>query len=277
VELTIGERARMRSTDNLDAWRYLSKGVGYSQSFSKEGMIKARELYKKALEKDPEFAGAVTALAWTHLNDARFGYTNSRRESFKRAVVLANKSVTMDENQPFVHDLLGYLYLIQKQYDKAVEEGRKSIALGPSRAIGHLLFGEVLVRTGHFEEAVPMCEKAIRLQPHTPLFYFGNLMNAYYWVERYEESLVAARRLIDQGRKTGFKMGERWGYWGSARAKVKLGRESEAQEDFAKFLEIATGWTWDSDRRNTLYKPEIIEQEHQDMRSLRLPGHASSQ
>ena len=67
------------------------------------------------------------------------------------------------------------------------------------------------------------------------------------------------------------------GYWGSARAKVKLGRESEAQEDFAKFLEIATGWTWDLDRRNTLYKPEIIEREHQDMRSLRIPGHPSSQ
>ena len=122
-----------------------------------------------------------------------------------------------------------------------------------------------------------MCEKSIRLQPHTPTFYFANMGTAYYWVGRYEESLVAARRLIDQGRKTGFKMGERWGYWGSARAKVKLGKESEAQEDFAKFLEIATGWTWNSDRRNTLYKPEIIEQEHQDMRSLRLPGHASSQ
>jgi len=277
VELTLGERARMRGTDNLDAWRYLSKGAGYSRSFSKEGLIKTRELYKKALEKDPEFAGAVTALAWTHLNDVRFGYTNSRRESFKRAVVLANKSVTMDENQPLIHDLLAYLYLLQKQYDKAVEEGEKSIALGPSRAVGHIMFGEVLYRTGHFEEAVPMCEKAIRLQPHTPIYYFGMLMNVYYWVERYEESLAVARKLIDQSHKTGFKMGERWGYWGSARAKVKLGRESEAQEDFANFLEIATGWTWDLDRRNTLYKPEIIEREHQDMRSLRIPGHPSSQ
>ena len=101
--------------------------------------------------------------------------------------------------------------------------------------------------------------------------------NAYYWVGRYEDSLTESNRVIDIGQKTGAKFFERVGYWCSARAKVKLGRESEAQEDFAKFLEIATGWTWESDRRNTLYKPEIIDQEHQDMRILRIPGHPSSQ
>ncbi len=277
VELTSGEQARIRTTDNFDAWRLASKGTGFFQKFSKESMAISREFFEKALEKDPEFAGAVTLLAWTHFNDARLGYTNSRRESFKRAVELANKSVAMDENQPLIHDLLAYLYLIRKQYDKAVEEGRKSLALGPNRAMGHILFGEVLFRTGHFEEAVHMCEKAIRLQPHTPPFYFGNLMSAYYWVGRYEDSLAVAKRLIDKGQKTGVRSFERWGYWGSARAKVKLGRESKAQEDFAKYLEIATGWTWELDRRNTLYKPEIIEKEHHDMRSLRLPDHASSQ
>jgi adenylate cyclase len=115
VELTKGEQARIRTTDNLDAWRYVSKAEKYFLTRSKEGMAKSRELYKKALEIDPEFAGAVTMLAWTHWNDARFGYTKSRRDSFKRAVELANKSVAMDENQPFVHDLLAHLYLIRKQ------------------------------------------------------------------------------------------------------------------------------------------------------------------
>ena len=104
-----------------------------------------------------------------------------------------------------------------------------------------------------------------------------DLCTAYYWVGHYEESLALAEKLIDKSQKTGFRTGERWGYWGSARAKVRLGRELEAKEDFAKFLELAPGWTWKSDLRNTLYKPEIIAQEHQDMLVLRLPGHPSSQ
>jgi adenylate cyclase len=275
VELTEGQQARIRTTDNLDAWRYLSKGVGIFQKFSKEGMAQSRELFKKALEIDPEFVGAVTMLAWTHYNDARFGYTESRRDSFKRAVELANKSLAMDENKPLVHDLLAELNLIRKQYDKAVEEGRKSIDLGPNRATGHNLFCHVLYRTGNFEEAVQMCEKSIRLQPHTPTFYHANMMTAYYWVGRYEDSLNEAKRIIDKGRKTGARIYERWGYWGSIRAKVRLGRVREAREDVAKYLEIVPGQNLEADRRNTLYKPEIIEQEHEDMRKAGFPEHAS--
>ncbi|MCK4977730.1 MAG: tetratricopeptide repeat protein, partial [Anaerolineales bacterium] len=256
VELTTGEQARIITTDNLDAWRYTNKGAGIFLKFSKEAMVKSREFFEKALEIDPEYAGAVTSLAWTHFMDARYGYTNSRKESFKRAVELAKKSVALDDNQPMVHSLLQFIYLIQKQYDKAIEEGKKAIALGPNNAQAHIIHGDALYRSGIFEESVQMCEKAIRLQPHAPLYYFMNLCTAYYWVGRYEESLALAEQLIERSLKTGFRTGERWGYWGSARAHVRLGRESEAREDVAKFLKIVPGYNLDLDRRNTLYKPE---------------------
>ena len=277
VELTTGEQARAISTDNLDAWRYFNKGGGIFLKFTKEAFVKSRELFKKALEIDPNYAAALTSLAWTHFMDARFGYTDSREESFTRAVELANQSEALDDKQPMVHSLLQFIYLIQKQYDKAIEEGRKAVALDPNNAQSYAIHGETLFRSGFFEESVPICEKAIRLHPYAPLYFFANLANAYYWVGRYEESLAVAEQLINRSKKTGFRTGERWGFWFSARAKVKLGRESEAKEDFAKYLELAPGWTWKSDLRNTLYKPEIIAQEHQDMLVLRLPGHPSSQ
>jgi adenylate cyclase len=277
VELTTGEQARAISTDNLDAWRYFNKGGGIFHKFTKEAFVKSRELFKKALEIDPNYAAALTSLAWTHFMDARFGYTDSREESFKRAVELANQSEALDDKQPMVHSLLQFIYLIQKQYDKAIEEGRKAVALDPNNAQSYAIHGETLFCSGFFEESVPICEKAIRLHPYAPLYYFSSLSNAYYWVGRYEESLAVAEQLINRSKKAGFRTGERWGFWFSARAKVKLGRESEAKEDFAKFLELAPGWTWKSDLRNTLYKPEIKAQEHQDMLVLRLPGHPSSQ
>ncbi len=39
VELTVGDMARIRTTDNFDAWRYVSKGAGYFLKFTKEGSI----------------------------------------------------------------------------------------------------------------------------------------------------------------------------------------------------------------------------------------------
>jgi adenylate cyclase len=278
VELTEGEHARIITTDNLDAWLYLEKARKYfAWGKGKEDLDKGRTLYKKALELDPDYAGAVTSLAWTHFIDARYGLSDSRKESFKRAVELANKSLALDDKQPLVHELFIFLYLYRKQHEKAIEEGRKTVALGPNRASGYISFCEALYRSGNFEEAVPMCEKAIRLHPHTPIHFFGQMMNAYYWVGRYEESLAMSEELMDRGKKT-----KRWGLvwwsnWGAARAHIRLGQEKKARESVATMLKIRPNFGLYGDRKNTLYKSEIIEREHADLRKAGMPEYAPSQ
>jgi adenylate cyclase len=275
VKLTDGEQARLwyDSTSNFEAWGYAVKGMGIFYKYGKEAMAKSRELFGKALELDPKYAHAVTMQAWTHFTDARYGFSDSRKESFKRAVELAKKSVTLNDNQPAVHLLLQHIHLLQGKHDKAVEEGRKALALGPNDAEVHILFGEALYRSGIFEEAVKMCEKAMRLHPHMPIYYAGHMMSAYYWVGRYEESLAMAEQLIDQYRKIGYRGWGVWGYWGSARAKVRLGRENEAREDVAKLLKINPNYSLELDRRNTLYKSALIEQEHVYLRRAGVPEH----
>jgi len=279
VTLTDGEQARMYfgSTENFEAWGYVAKGMGVFYSFTKEGLAKARELFKNALELDPNYVTAVTMLAWTHFMDVRWGHADSPETSFKLAFELAKKSIEMDANRPLAHSLLQVLYLIQKQYDKAIEEGRKAIAMGPNNAVSHAVHGDSLYRTGFFDQAVPVCEKAIRLQPHAPPNFYASLSNAYYWVGRYEESLALAEKIIDRSLKAGDRMNARFGYWCSARAKVKLGLEEEAKADTAKYLEINPNFSLESGRRNTLYKPEIIEKEDAVMRKAGMPELAPSQ
>jgi len=243
VELTDGEQVRFGtgSTLNFEAWGYLVKGKSIFNKFGKEDMVRARELCEKALKIDPKYANALLLLAWTHKIDAHLGYTESNEKSLKLSVELAKKSVEMNDKDPNVHSLLSLLSLIQGDHEKAVEEGRKGIALGPSEAESHLLFGEVLYQSGNFQEAVKMCEIAIRLHPYPPLYYLGHTLNAYYWVGRYDESLALAKRLIDQGRKVEYTLGVVWGLFGSAIAKIKLGRLSEAIQDADEILKI---WPW---------------------------------
>jgi adenylate cyclase len=231
VKLTHGEQARMwyRSTRDLEAWGYVVRGLSIFYYYTKEAMAKSRELFEQALEIDPENAHALTMLAWTHFIDTRFGHADSRDESLKRAVELAKKALSMDDNQSLVHSLWQHIYLVQRQHDKAVEEGRKAIALGPNDAEVHILFGEALFYSGMSEESVQMCEKAMRLHPHTPLYYFGTTMNAYYGARRYDESLAMAEQLIERSRKVKYERGVSWGQWGSALALMELGRESQGR------------------------------------------------
>jgi adenylate cyclase len=279
VKLTDGEQSRIYygSTSNFEAWGHVVKGTDIFYSFSKEAMAKSRELFEKAIELDPSYANAATMLAWTHFIDARYGHTGSRDESFKRAVEIVKKSLALDDNQPIAHTLLAYTYLIQKQHNKAIEQGRKAIALGPNDADVHLTFGETLYRSGLFDEAVQILEKAMRLHPHAPRFYYGHMMNAYYWVGCYEESLAMAEKLIDRARKEKSRWLEWWGYWDSARAHIRLVRESEAREDVAIMLKIRPNFGLYGDRKNTLYKPELLEQEYADLRKAGMPELAPSQ
>jgi adenylate cyclase len=279
VKLTHGEQARMwyKSTHSLEAWGYTVKGLGPFYYFTKEAMVKSRELFERAIEIDPEYAHALTMLAWTHWVDARYSYTDSRDESFETAIKLAKVAVALDDSDPLVHSLWQHIYLIQNQHDKAIEEGRKAIALGPNNAESHILFGAVLYRSGIFEESVEMCEKAIRLHPHTPSYYLGHMEAAYYWAGRYEEALEWSKKLIERSRKVKYWNGVAWGCIGSASALMRLGRESEASQYIAEALKIQPWWNLDWERSNGYYKDsEQPQQFYDDMRKLGVPEHPPS-
>ncbi|MGV7224727.1 MAG: adenylate/guanylate cyclase domain-containing protein [Nitrospinales bacterium] len=279
VKLTDGEQARLwfGSTRNFEAWGYVVKGMGIFYRFGKENMAKSRELFEKAIEIDRNYSHAVTMLGWTHKIDAEFGWSDSKTGSLKRAFELANKSVAMNDKSPIVHSLLSLIYLIQGQHDKAIEEGRKAIAFGPNDAEAHSLFGEALFWSGMFEDAVEMYEKAIRLHPHTPLYMLGHTIYAYYWVGRYDEALAMADQLIDRSTKVGYDGGLWFGYQGSAIAHIRLGQESEAREDIAKYLKVWPGYNLDHYRTTLHYKDQAhTEQILADLRRAGAPDHPPS-
>jgi tetratricopeptide (TPR) repeat protein len=268
---------RYGSTSNLEAWGYAVKGRGFSALLTKEATAKGRELFEKALEIDPEYAHALTQLAWSHFIDAWFGYTDTPEESFKRLVELAKKSVAMDDKDPNVHSVWQKIYLMQGQHDKAVEEGRKAIALGPNDAGAHMHFGQTLSNSGFFEEAVQMSEKGMRLHPHRPLFYFVMTIEAYYRAGRYEECLTMSEQVIDPCRKAEYWPGVVGCYIFSAMAHINLGQESEARKEVAEALKIWPWYSLEFERSMSLAKPAIVQQDLDVLRKAGVPEHPPSQ
>jgi adenylate cyclase len=280
VKLTSGEQARMwyGSTRNLEAWGYAVKGLGPFYHYSNESNAKAREFFEQAVEIDPEYVHAIVMLGMTHFIDARFGYTDSRAESLKRAVDLAKKGLELNDNDPLVYTLWEFIYLIRGQHDQAIEMGRKSVALAPNNAEVHTLFGHVLYLAGMFEESVGMCEKAIRLHPNPPLYYLSHLMVSYRWVGRYDETLAVAEQLIERGRNAKNLVGVAWGYAGSAIAYIKLGRESDARENIAKLIKINPKYNLNNFRKSQHYKnPAHLKEIVDALRKAGAPEHPPSQ
>ena len=198
VEFTHGEQARVQETTNsLEAWGCLVKGLSHFESFTKDDNARAQELFERAVQVDPEYSYAWAMLGWTHWIDATFGYSESSSESFKKAVEIAKKAVELDDKLPDVHALLGGIYLFQRQYDKAIAEGQRAIALGPNIACNKAILARTMLFVGRFEEAIKLVKSAIRLNPHYPSWYLESLAMVYGVIGEHEKAIASYKEVLD--------------------------------------------------------------------------------
>ncbi len=72
IERTERQRIVTKPPNDLAAWEYCLQGHAYMYELTKEGNEKAREMYSRAVERDPHYARGYTGLAWTYANDMRF-------------------------------------------------------------------------------------------------------------------------------------------------------------------------------------------------------------
>jgi len=202
VKLTHGEQARKwYGTMNFEAWGYNAKGVGIFEKFTRANNETARELFEKALKIDPESAFAWVMLGYTHLIDARLAFTKTPSESIKKAIQFAKKAQAIDDTIPMPHDLLGIIYLVQRQHEKAIAEGQKSIELDPNSALSYALYSQTMYYAGNPDEAIASAEQAVRLCPNCPAWYLVGLGKGYRLAGRYQDALEVFEKLLERAQK----------------------------------------------------------------------------
>ncbi len=203
VELTEGEEARVRhrSTNDLEAWSYAVKTLGAVGPQKKQN-IKVRVFLQRAVEIDPGYAWAWSRLVLIHYWDARFGFSASREESWKRGVELAQKAIALDEKLPEGHLTLALLHLYRKQYDQAIAEAEKAVALGPNNSDNLARAAQVMHYSGRFEEALALIKNAMRSNPYYGTDHLRFLGGALRFTGQHEEAIVAFTQLLERRKGT---------------------------------------------------------------------------
>ncbi|MBI3797557.1 MAG: adenylate/guanylate cyclase domain-containing protein [Deltaproteobacteria bacterium] len=197
LQLTLWEQGVLvrKSTPNLEAYDYYLRGQAYWWHITKEANVQARQMYEKALELDPTYATAYVGLGGTYFMEWAWQWSQGPH-SFGQVVALAQQAVTLDDSLPWAHIFLGVVYLWQKQHDQAVAEIERAIALDPNSADGYVWLAHVLKLAGRPAEAIELVEKAMRLNPRYPVTYWFELGMASLWAGRYEEAVIAFKRIL---------------------------------------------------------------------------------
>ena len=135
---------------------------------TREDSAKAIQFLERALEIDPHFAAALSSLASNYFVQGRYGWSASRKESFKQAKQFALKALEIDDSEPYAHILLGDLYLMQKKYAEAFSKYKKAIAIDPNYSYAYYCLERAYRYTGQPEEAIPLSKKGKAVKEKNP-------------------------------------------------------------------------------------------------------------
>jgi adenylate cyclase len=186
------QRAFAKPTENLEAYDYVLRARPASLRPDRANIVEARTLLRRAIELDPNYSTAYTALAETYHSAVSMGWAESPAEFLVRAEEMANKALSLNDSDVRAHVILGRIRIFYHRYDEARAELDRAIAINPSDANGLAGRGNILMWSGHTDAAIDTLELAQRIDPELNTFDRFALSLAYYLKGRYDAAIEQA-------------------------------------------------------------------------------------
>jgi len=171
------ERAMRKPTESLDAYDYYLRAMAHYHLFTKDSLLEARQLFRRATDLDPTYAAAYGFEVWCVVVCETNGWLVDREREVTEAVRLARRAVTAGVDDPIALLLggggLGYF---ARELDNGIAHVDRAILLNPNLALAWSVSGWLHMYRGDHSDAIERLERAIRLSPldllaHT--FYTG--------------------------------------------------------------------------------------------------------
>lgn len=190
VKLTPHERAQIAQTQAVDpeAYEAYLKGRYYWNKSSGDTLSKGAECFRRAIDKDPNYAAAYSGLADCASRGCWLGHL-APEDGFGKAKRLANQALTIAPKLPEAYASLGFS-LTHYDFDFVAAERafERSLELNPHYATGHEWLAMLLYVLGREEAAIAEFATAVRLDPLVPIIHA-----AWGWIcflaRRYDEAL----------------------------------------------------------------------------------------
>jgi len=153
---------------NPKAHESFQKGKYFFRQFSPSAHQKAENFWNKAIDIDPDYAPAYTALAGLYCAHAIMGQA-SYMETYPKARQIVMKAIELDHKLGEAYAVLGFIKVWFEWDLKGAEKILKeAIELKPSYPPSYTFYGHCLTHMGRIEESISEFKKALNLDPVTP-------------------------------------------------------------------------------------------------------------
>jgi len=199
VALTRREAAALQRSKTVkpEAYEAYLKGRYFWNKRSGEGLKNAIAYFGRAIDADPDYAGAYSGLADSYalLGDWEYGIL-APQDAFPRARAAATKALALDADLGEAHSSLAFILdLYYWDWAAAGQEYRRALALNPGYATAHQWYAWHLMLMGRNAEAIAELKRAQSLDPLS-LIIGADLADALCIAHRYDESVQQSRSTI---------------------------------------------------------------------------------
>jgi adenylate cyclase len=198
LEMAEIERARQKPTEKLDSYDQYLRGMtalyGRQQS-------EAYALFKKAIERDADYAAAHAMLAWSLLIQQAVRGTPLTEESKDEAIRHARTASRLADEDAFSLARAGHvLAYLGHEYDLGASMVQRAVDFNPNLAAAWYSRGWVMLLCAEGALSVESFEKMLRLSPldSLKLSAWNGTSFALFMLERYEEGRAAALKTVQQ-------------------------------------------------------------------------------
>ena len=250
VKLTVADEQRIEQVETAspEAYDLVLRGNERYNVFTSDSIVEAREIYRRAVEVDPDYARAYANIALTYATAVNFFWADDREESIRLGLEYAKKADKLDDSIPQIYLTRSILYLSQRQHEAALEAAKRTIEVHPNYADGYATLAFIASYAGEFQTGLDAIAQSIRINPQGTGVYLSVKGRILFLMKRYEDALPplleAARRnpAFDRIQLI------------LAATYAELGRMDDAEWAVQELLLINPDITLQSEREDNLYR-----------------------
>lgn len=195
VTLSPKERRAIQyvATANVQAYDDYLRGRRYFYAWNRRDSLRAIDMYKRAIARDPKYAAA-----WAGLSDAyvmRHRFLDANPEHVVHAMHASERALQMDPDSAEAHASRGLALYVSKRFKQAERQFETAMMLNPNLLEAYFLYGMICSSQGNFEKAAWLYLRAAEVSPadYLPLVY---LSQAYSEMGRKDDESKARHRAI---------------------------------------------------------------------------------
>ena len=186
------EESSVTESSNSVAHDVFLRGWERYRQGTPDDYVKAISFFEQAIELDPDYAQAYSALAAVEWNITFNGWARAIGLTTEKARERSRKSLqkAMEQSLALTYQIASERSaLVYRKPDRALSEAGQAIALDANDPAGHLAMAAALLKAGKPAEAQKSVRTAMRLDPIYPAYYLNRLAQTLYAMGQFKDAV----------------------------------------------------------------------------------------